>query len=327
MKKYIILTVGCLTVAGALIYLAFTLDSMGIISFERMFKRQYPLSFYVSDKGTAERAEGSTVVVSVFVSDKESSWNDEATDAEEKRRQLEMLGMATDWISEQAEQWGKSAEFAYNWAADSELYYEAEFDSSLTGYGIRMNDGYNVMWDFLNNEVRSRYLKEKYAADNIIYMIYFDTPTTESGFAPCAKDCYLDPQFSYDSCYLLTGYRNISLSPPVVAHEILHLYGAIDLYKGGPTIDFYGNNNQFVKYCRENIPDDIMLSETDRETGEPYYDSIPREISVITAYYLGWTDERPAEIDKYGLDYSSHDPDRDAQIAEKYGEQKNHKKS
>lgn len=318
MKKIFTIVAACIVVLGALVYLVFQLDAYGFISLKRMFKRQYDLSFYLSDKGTAQKLDGKTVAVSIFVSEYDNVWTD--ADKEKKEQQLGYLKMATEWIENQAAARNIEAEFVYDWSSDSELYYEAVFDETVTNYSIRENDGYNLMWDHLNNEVRSQYLMDKYDADNIIYLLYFNTKTDFYRFVPCAKDCYLDPQYSYDTCYFPIGYVGLTLSPPVVAHEILHLFGAIDLYKGGELIDFYGNNDRFIEYVAENLPKDLMYSEADPVTGELYFDSIPREITDITAYYIGWLEERPEVIDEYGLDYSQHDPDREAQIAKKYAD-------
>lgn len=74
-------------------------------------------------------------------------------------------------------------------------------------------------------------------------------------------------------------------------HEILHAFGAPDLY----TADEYGNNygltDELVDYIKNNLDNEIMYT-TDRVTGECHYSSITNDLTEITAYYIGWTIKR-----------------------------------
>ena len=77
--------------------------------------------------------------------------------------------------------------------------------------------------------------------------------------------------------------------PAVYAHEILHQFGAIDLYEGSG--DFSPDN---CAYVAERYPDDIMYAAYD-DGGRLRYDEIRLEVGPVTAYYLGWLDELPGE--------------------------------
>ena len=68
--------------------------------------------------------------------------------------------------------------------------------------------------------------------------------------------------------------------PAVYAHEILHIFGAHDLYRG----EEY--SRAVTDYIAANYPDEIMRS----VAGEG---RISEQISRITAYHLGWIDEIP----------------------------------
>ena len=57
----------------------------------------------------------------------------------------------------------------------------------------------------------------------------------------------------------------------------------------------------------ENVPQEIMLSTRDTETGELLSDRITQEITDITAYYIGWLDAAPECIDEYLLVHSQHE--------------------
>ena len=62
-----------------------------------------------------------------------------------------------------------------------------------------------------------------------------------------------------------------------IAHEMLHLYGACDLYE----TEDEGSSRE--KKVRKKYPDEIML--------EIYYNIYDNTICEITAYYIGWHDE------------------------------------
>lgn len=97
------------------------------------------------------------------------------------------------------------------------------------------------------------------------------------------------------------------IAPSIIAHEILHLFGAPDLYCFDAIGLNYGTTPEFVEYCRENNNKDIMLSTLDSETGVALPNRITQEITDITAYYIGWLETAPDFIDEYLLVHSQHE--------------------
>ena len=73
-------------------------------------------------------------------------------------------------------------------------------------------------------------------------------------------------------------------SPAVYAHEIMHLFGAHDLYEEA---EF---TSEVTSYVKQTYPMEIMYRVTD-EQGNSYDEKIINTISPITAYHLGWIDE------------------------------------
>ena len=86
-------------------------------------------------------------------------------------------------------------------------------------------------------------------------------------------------------------------SPATYAHEILHLFGAPDLYEGSsdPYVD-----EALVSYVADTYPGDIMLSTYDGPTDQSRFDAITKEISPLTAYCLGLADTCP-ELARFPL--------------------------
>lgn len=304
MKKKLVVIGSAAVIAAVAVYLVFSINSY--YPFWKVFKRQYPLSYYKSDYGTAESLEGKTVCVSLF-----SGTDDRKFDSGLKERFRENLGLAASWLTEQASDYGKTAEFVWDWTADPELCYDVDGEHIWFNFGLMDNDGYNFLWDFINNDVPSEELVEKFHADNIIYIAFFDRP--ENNEQPSfAHDSYFDREYSYDVAFIASNTSGKDSTASTVAHEILHLFGSPDMYKsGGKGTWLYGMNSDMTNYMYENYPDDLMLRTHDHETGTPYYGEVNGMISPITAYYVGLTDEVPQAVIDFGIDLSSHDPNRE----------------
>ena len=171
MKKSTVIIIFTAVLVAIAAVVVFGLDRYGVISVERIFKQKYELSFSLGEKGTAVIPEGKTVAVSVFVTADEYSWHDEDSDDKEMQEQLEYLAVATDWISSQAQRYGKKIQFVYDWQADTDLFYDARIKHSMLVERGSINDGYNYLWDYINNKIPSQELVDRYNANNIVYLI------------------------------------------------------------------------------------------------------------------------------------------------------------
>ena len=78
------------------------------------------------------------------------------------------------------------------------------------------------------------------------------------------------------------------LLPSSVAHEILHAYGAPDLYVVNKQI-----NQQYVNYLKNNNIKDIMGNTN-------YGDTINAPMGQTTAYYLGLVNSAP-DVARFNL--------------------------
>lgn len=314
MKKKWLVTGAVAVIVAAAVYMLFALDNIGVFPWRyyisRAMKVKYPLSFSMGEHGTAEKLEGKTVCVSLLVDLDYDKWFDEDGDEAKVMKCLENLGLATEWLSEQAADYGKTAEFIYDWEQYPQLYYEVGNVSNRFDYFLRENDGYNLLWDYVNNNVPSQELVDSFGADNIIYITYFDMDEYSATLA-FAKDCYFDTQFSYDMAFFPLYSKGMEQTATTLAHEIMHLYGAPDWYQAYPDEPTgYCMTKGCVEYMKQNFADDIMLYTFDRETETPFYGKVHGEISEMTAYYVGLTDEAPQAVYDFGIDLSQHDPNR-----------------
>lgn len=73
------------------------------------------------------------------------------------------------------------------------------------------------------------------------------------------------------------------------AHEILHLFGARDLYMTSITD---GISSALVRHVGKKYPNDIMFS-TFTKSGKTLKYKIVNQVDRVTAYYLGWKTKIP----------------------------------
>lgn len=110
-------------------------------------------------------------------------------------------------------------------------------------------------------------LRNKYENDNVAVMIFVN------GYYESEQSV----TFNTSSSGPRTEYSIITTkNPAVIAHEFLHLFGAVDLY---PTAT-YGNFN--FKDIKAKFPNEIMRIQ--------HKEINKLMISPITQYYLGWQD-------------------------------------
>lgn len=251
------------------------------------------------DHGSAVRLEGTTLLLSIFASDRDTAWDFESEqDQKVIQTTLNNLEVASAYLSEQAQQYGKELTFLYDWREAEDLVFTAEFDESM----VRSDTGKaNLQIEWLCNYINFSALAEKYQADSVLFLFFFNTDTssiTDGAYSELRSWCM--PHRHENECLLelcniyVNSYLR-AMSPADYAHEILHAFGAKDLYFADEGItQEYVNSLHFSK--------DIMYS-TNRNS-----DRITSEFSDLDAYYVGIA-PRPAVADKWGLGPSEFDAD------------------
>ena len=251
--------------------------------------------------GSVGHDEGKTIIVTILVSDPVFTW-DLSTERDQSR--LESLDwnleVATEYLTKEAESWGKELSFIYDTTPGSDLLYEntfrmtmeAQWSEDMDNAEIRKYDTRNKLREaYLRTNIQQDQLLEKYQAVNIGYLFVtnteVDSPDLRS-YAFCGGQCGSIEREYICMNFFEGGWQN---PPAVYAHEILHLFGAFDLYQ----TDEY--EEEYAKLILDHFTNDIMYScGRDLATSvftEQSYLEIDSEISQLTAYYLGWTDEYP----------------------------------
>ncbi len=242
--------------------------------------------------GSAVTMEGKTVLVSIFTSDKNTAWNySDTADKNLINETLKKLNVATDFLSEQAKRFGKKLSFVYDWSKEKDLIYKADFNESLVRYD---SDGYRLQSGWIEDNVDISALMNKYAADDIIFIFYFNTDYSNP-VNSWALSHINDEQISLEISNFYLKYGGFDMPAASYAHEIMHLYGAKDLYYQDD-----GVPQKFVDYLKEIESQDIMYCTFD----DP--EMILNDFTDLDAYYVGIA-PRPAMADDWDLGESEHD--------------------
>lgn len=240
------------------------------------------------DLGSAGYLRGDVMLVSLYISDEGGVW-----DEEKEANAQSYIKVACDFLEEEAASYDQELELIYDVNECPELMYHVEYDrrASEDEYGHFTR----WLYRWIDENVPVAYLQAMYGTDNVGFLAL----VADEGGA-YTNVYYIEDSTKYFNensvlfyyyTYVRTKDREV---PAVYAHEILHMFGAIDLYEESP--DFSPEN---IAYVAETYPDDIMYSDY-WDDGRLNYESIHLSISPVTAYYLGWIDELPEE-DQEGL--------------------------
>ena len=218
--------------------------------------------------GSARYLEGRNVLYSMFVDTPETSWNQE-----DKELALEKLQIATEYIEDAANEYGVDAELICDWSKEIDLSGQVSVN-----FPVRDGEDFEEPLDeaialWVEKDVDYDRLKETYQAEGVALLVFINNPSVSYAIVFDGTD---NPK---ESVIMFSKE-----SPSVYAHEIMHLFGAHDLYEEAEY------TSEVSSYVRETYPLEIMYRVTDLQ-GNAYDDEIVNTLSPITAYNLGWVDE------------------------------------
>ncbi len=249
--------------------------------------------------GSAETPCGRTVIVSIFGDDPNYSWDFESeTDLAAIDNINNYMGIAADFIEQTVADYGKSAEFITDFQANDDLFYSVSFDDDMTDWNYTDTD----VWGFIDENIDTDSIMKKYDADNLIFFFVLNTDENTEAVT-CTRNWYEGMDYPYEVVYLYNIGSGLVNCPAVYAHEILHTFGAPDLYMED---EYYGIDGAALDYVAERLPSEIMYTCSDISTGEYLYDRVSNEVSGLTAYYIGLTDESEI-VAELGLRESEHE--------------------
>lgn len=231
--------------------------------------------------GTSKTLTGDCLIYNVFVNDAESKWSAGATASA-----LAMIGGATEFLERRFNEYGTEKELSIRFTNTSDSAF-LSFDKAAP------TDASGASWlsyAFSQTEHGSpnAFLKDcaknVSGYDNICFLFLYNKPGRsfatpyDSQYGDCEDFRYERAQIFFSTDRSFDYFCN----PAVIAHELLHLFGAIDLYE--PYLSAEDASN-----AAELLPKELMRYEPT--------DIYEAEISALTAYLVGWTASLPDEYD------------------------------
>lgn len=244
-----------------------------------------PVTF--SRYGSAGDIRDTTIVISLLVNDQTTRWEEWDDHLDTMRISL---NTAAKWITDKCGDYGVNARILTDWIEYPDLLYIADMDLDLV-----RTDG-SMYWkqrDYLIENIPVEFLMDKYDAKNVIFMFLFNTDLTcevSSRSITNTRYEYVDYEFTN----LYTRNNNHVTPPATFAHEMLHSFGAYDLYYASEGIP-----QEYVDHCVEVKSRDVMYTVN---LGE----EITVEFTELCAYYIGLTDYCSVVSD-WGLTLSTYD--------------------
>lgn len=238
--------------------------------------------------GSAGFLRGDVLLVSIYVDDERGRWEDE-----KEGNARFYLQVACNFLEEQAAAYGETLKLYCDGQTYPDLVYHAQYGRRAADDRVGAFTRWSYRW--IDENVPVAELQKRYGTDNVGFVMLI----ADEGGA-YTNVYYVGDSVRYfnENSVLFYYYPYVRFNdrevPGVYAHEILHMFGAIDLYEDSP--DFSPEN---IAYVARTYPNDIMYGDY-VEDGWLNYEEIDLEISPITAYYLGWLEELPPE-DQEGL--------------------------
>ena len=254
-----------------------------------------PRSYKGSPMGSAKRLEGRNLLVTIFVNIEGYEWAWEDIEAIRGKYVL-----AKNFLEAEAGKYGKTLDLVYDFEVDPDLIYKANAtaeqfaafeDMNLSGGNVSAGDvssfvrllgTIKLLNDFVEDVVPYQKLVDKYETDSIVYCFQVKK------WAPANYEFFYNPDILPDSSYheKFIMFDMAQWGAEALPHELLHAFGAVDLYLESPV---NGVSGALVDYARTHYPNDIMGNWDSARV----QDSIPYEIGPVTAYCLGWLDDIP----------------------------------
>lgn len=250
---------------------------------------------FKNDNGSGDTLTGNIPVISIYVNDANYTWGDSKKDNKTYTHTYEYLGIACNFLMDEAQKWGQELNLIYDYYEDEDLGY------SLTIESDAVKDYYSAdheIWYFIENSIDVGAIQKRYDADSVAIMVYINTDKSieEVSCTTCYYGMYaLDSVYEFSYMFMHSNYEEET--PAAFAHEMMHQFGAIDLYQEDEEI---GLSEEEIGIIESDYPNDIMYTTYDEVTWIPIYDEITNEISELDAYYIGWTDHADL-VDEFNL--------------------------
>ncbi len=231
------------------------------------------------NEGSAKRLCGDCLIVNIFVDDAVSSWKSDDID-----NALRYISDAAFFLENEAAVYGTGLRFNFT-DKNSSVYIKTSKNISSAGDDLLWIELMfaDTVYRTLEGCAASYFDLDSY--DNWCVLIHV-SKSGRSYAIPCNSDYYDHEIYSSERAVM---FYSADASKPYYsvaanyAHELLHLFGAQDLYEDTVT----SNSVMFIKHF---FPNEIMFNIHD--------DIGTQAVSPYTAYRVGWSDTLPEPFDR-----------------------------
>lgn len=260
---------------------------------------------YEKYAGTAGPMYGNIVIVSLFVDDAVTAWNGAIEPGVHAA-----LGQAVNYLQRQVARYGHSSCVYWDWES-------SEYDGKdlMQIVGKKFNDAITSrshttsvyeLESVARNLINVKELTNKYHADSILAIYFVNTQGGDTQVAAnYASRAYLTDGDYFETVVISVHNDEYSVVPPMVlAHEISHTFGALDLYLSTNSNGSSYIAEDFGKLCDAGFVVDLMCATW---STKPILSGL-KDIyfSDMDAYLTGLTDSS-ARINKYNELYGAGD--------------------
>ncbi len=252
---------------------------------------------FVSPRGSCNSINGVTVIVTIFVGDPfhHWDWNSRQQDAASYFRIRDRLETAVNWLAQQAGRYGAKATFYWDWNDSPLLYNWYTSKNNIRDYQYT----YSELQQYISDHIQLQAIKDRYRADNVLFLALYNQDINETARGvsfPLDFWAYAGADDAYEIVWLMDEDNGLTVSAAGLAHEIMHCFGAVDLYEGS---DF--TTRAYLDHLKAIGSKDIMYQIDYRDP-----DHIGETFSDLDAYYLGLR-SYSADQQNYSLKRSSFD--------------------
>ena len=239
---------------------------------------QVNLNWGDNKEGSAQFLAGRTGIVTFFVGDATTEWT-----KSDMQTVCDKLNTAVSYIHECGEKYKQNVELIYNM---SDMMYYEQYDKKINEWE---NDNYTrQVYNWIDKDVNCEQLLSKYDLDGLAFLVVLNS--TGISFA-VPHDIEDGKSNYYEVAYIYlfdSEYPDRYECPAAYAHELLHLFGAVDLY------DYENNPISYPleAYINANHPNEIMYT-TYLNGNISLSKNIEQEFSDITAYSVGFLSDAP----------------------------------
>jgi hypothetical protein len=160
----------------------------------------------------------------------------------------------------------------------------ADFIARKVGgtFNITQKDGIAEMKSPKNKERLIAYLRDEYKVESVALLFFVNN------YYKTDISLQVNTMGTDDIEFAIVSYKY----PAEIAHNVLHLYGAADMYK-----TLYRRNDKKIKQLSQKCPNDIMQDCYGKNIRE-------MEISEYTRYLIGWNETITPQWEEFFTDKS-----------------------